>query len=81
VGAVEFQYAFAAYMILGGAAAAWIGPDVGGERPDGSSGPVPPRERIWMRLLGLTCIVFGVALLIATLLGFHGQGAEGPPIP
>ena len=68
-------------LILGGLAAAWIGPDVGGEKPDGSPGPVPPRQRFWVRLFGVVCVLCGAMLLIATLLGWRPQGAEGPPTP
>ena len=68
-------------MIMGGLVTAWIGPDVGGEREDGTSGPVPEGQRFWIRAFGVACVVGGVVLLVITALGLQGPGAEGPPTP
>jgi hypothetical protein len=73
---MHFQYAFAAMLIMGGIATVVVGPDVGGEKPDGTPGPVPEHQRIWMRLFGVGCILCGVFLLIATLLGFRARLGE-----
>jgi hypothetical protein len=81
MGGIEFQYIYAGYLILGGFAAAWIGHDVGDDPTDGKEIPESPHPRFWVRLFGVGCMACGLILLTATLLGFRGQGAEGPPIP
>jgi hypothetical protein len=73
---MHVQYIMASVLIMGGIATVVVGPDVGGENPDGTNGPVKPEHRIWMRLFGVGCIVCGVILLIATLLGFRAPPGE-----
>jgi hypothetical protein len=75
------MYVYSVVLILGGVATVLVGPDVGGEKEDGSPGPVPPRQRFWVRAFGMACIAGGTFLLVATLLGVRWQGAEGPPSP
>ena len=60
---------------------AWIGPDIGGERADGTPGTVLPQHRIWMRLFGVACAVCGAIVLATTFLGLWGPGAEGQSTP
>lgn len=78
---MEFHYGFSVFLILGGAVCAWIGPDVSGEQPDGTSGPVAPHLRLWVRVFGVACVGCGFLFLAVTVLGLWGPGAPGPPTP
>jgi hypothetical protein len=78
---MNIQYAIATMLILGGVVTVWIGPDVAGEKPDGTSGPVAPEKRFWVRAFGIGCVVCGMALLVATLLGFRGEPLRELPAP
>jgi hypothetical protein len=78
---MAFHYGFSAMLILSGAMCAWIGPDVCGEQPDGTPGPVAPHLRPWVRALGVTCVGAGFLFLGITVLGLWGPGAPGPPTP
>jgi hypothetical protein len=77
MGEVAFLYLCVVGLILGGLVALWIGPDVGGKREDGTPGPATPAQLFRIRLFGVGCILCGVLLLIAKLLGVP-FGPEGP---
>ena len=75
---MSIQYVIAGVLIVGGAVTTWIGPDLE-VRDDGT--PIPPGERRWMRLFGVTLLLCGVVVLAATLLGFRAQPLKGQPAP
>lgn len=78
---MNVQYVIAAVLIGSGALTLWAGPDLSGEKPDGTPGPVPPDERRKLQVFGVLCVVCGVCVLVATLLGYRAPPADGPGVP
>ncbi len=78
---MTIQYVIAAALIGGGALTLWVCPDLCGEKPDGTPGPESPDERWKSRVFGVVCVVCGVCVLVATLLGYRAPPADGPGVP
>jgi len=78
---MNIQYVIAGVLLLSGALVAWAGPDLCGEKEDGTPGPVEPEERPRLLMFAAACIVCGLVLLVATLLGFQAPRATEPGVP
>jgi Mn2+/Fe2+ NRAMP family transporter len=76
---IPVQYVLGAILLVAGLVTAWAGPYATDE--DNRTGERTPQERRRIRWFGLAIAVCGVAVLIATLLGFRAkQGGDGPLI-
>jgi hypothetical protein len=75
---MSVQKLIARMLLVGGAVAAWAGPDHG-VREDGT--PLSPGERHLVRLFGFGLVACGAVVLVATVLGFRGEPLNGLPAP
>lgn len=78
---MNIQYGVAGVLLVMGALTAWAGPDLCGEKEDGTPGPVGPEERRRLLVFASICIVCGLVVLVATLLGFQAPLATEPGVP
>jgi len=75
---MSVQYVIAGVLLVCGAVTAWLGPDFG-VTEDGKR--FSPGEKRWVRRFGVSLVVCGAAVLLATILGFRAQPLDDMPAP
>lgn len=72
---VPIQFVSGGVLRGGGLVTAWIGPDL---NEDGLAASRTPRQRLMIRLSGIALAAYGLALIVAALLGFHPPERRRP---